>query len=119
MSPMPQARTAGDVDVLEHSLVAAKMSVLRDKTSAPAKRSDDGAFVATGDVQSGVALRLPPHSKNSANGPYPTRGHSATAPFIREEQSPLLNKLFRQRHLIYDQVAALFNVMDFNPQILA
>jgi hypothetical protein len=48
-----------------------------------------------------------------------TRGHSATAPFIREEQSPLLNKLFRQRHLIYDQVAALFNVMDFNPQILA
>jgi hypothetical protein len=44
MSPMPQARTAGDVDVLEHSLVAAKMSVLRDKTSAPAKRSDDGAF---------------------------------------------------------------------------
>lgn len=70
MSPMPQARTAGDVDVLEHSLVAAKMSVLRDKTSAPAKRSDDGAFVATGDVQSGVALRLPPHSKNSANGPY-------------------------------------------------
>jgi len=27
-------------------------------------------FVATGDVQSGVALRLPPHSKNSANGPY-------------------------------------------------
>src|SRR5256885_7283494 len=76
-------------------------------------------FVATGDVQSGVALRLPPHSKNSANGPYPTRGHSATAPFIREEQSPLLNKLFRQRHLIYDQVAAFFNVMDFNPQILA
>jgi len=48
-----------------------------------------------------------------------TRGHSAAVPFIREEQSPLLNKLFRQRHLIYDQVAALFNVMDFNPQILA
>ena len=31
---MPQARTAGDVHVLEHSLVAAKMSVLRDKTTS-------------------------------------------------------------------------------------
>ncbi len=44
--------------------------------------------------------------------------HSAAAPY-REEQSPPLNKLFRQRHLVDDQVAALFNVMDFNPQILA
>jgi len=35
---MHQARAAGDVHV------AAKMSVLHDKTSAPAKRSDDGAF---------------------------------------------------------------------------
>jgi len=37
--------------------------------SAPAKRSDDGAFRGTGQFdhrgcfQSGVALRLPPHSK--------------------------------------------------------
>jgi hypothetical protein len=114
MSPMPQARTAGDVDVLEHSLVAAKMSVLRDKTSAPAKRSDDGAF----RCYRRRPKRLPPPSKIQRMAPT-TRGHSATAPFIREEQSPLLNKLFRQRHLIYDQVPALFNVMDFNPQILA
>jgi len=35
---MHQARAASDVHV------AAKMSVLHDKTSAPAKRSDDGAF---------------------------------------------------------------------------
>ena len=34
MSLMQQARGAGDVHVLEHSLVAAKMSVLRDKTTA-------------------------------------------------------------------------------------
>ena len=27
--------------------------------------------------------------------------------------------LFGQRNLIYDQVAALFRVMNFNPQILA
>ena len=31
---MPQAHAAGDVHVLEHSLVAAKMSVLRDKTTS-------------------------------------------------------------------------------------
>ena len=31
---MPQARAAGDVHILEHSLVAAKMSVLRDNTTA-------------------------------------------------------------------------------------
>jgi len=36
-----------------------------------------------------------------------------------KKQPPLLDKLFRQRHLIDDQIAALFNVMDFNPQILA
>jgi hypothetical protein len=35
------------------------------------------------------------------------------------ESVALLNKLFRQRHLIDNQVAALFNVMDLNPQILA
>jgi uracil phosphoribosyltransferase len=35
MSSMHQARGAGDVHVLKHSLVAAKMSVLRDKTTAP------------------------------------------------------------------------------------
>jgi uracil phosphoribosyltransferase len=34
MSSMHQAREAVDVHVLEHSLVAAKMSVLRDKTTA-------------------------------------------------------------------------------------
>jgi uracil phosphoribosyltransferase len=34
MSPMHQARGAGNVHVLEHPLVAAKMSVLRDKTTA-------------------------------------------------------------------------------------
>src|SRR5437868_5085481 len=34
MSLMQQVRGAGDVHVLEHSLVAAKMSVLRDKTTA-------------------------------------------------------------------------------------
>jgi uracil phosphoribosyltransferase len=34
MSPMHQARAVGDLHVLEHSLVAAKMSVLRDKTTA-------------------------------------------------------------------------------------
>jgi len=33
MSPMHQARAVGDLHVLEHSLVAAKMSVLRDKTT--------------------------------------------------------------------------------------
>ena len=116
---MPQARTAGDVDVLEHSLVAAKMSVLRDKTSAPAKRSDDGAFRRYRRRPKAVS-RCSCHRTPKIQRMAPTtRGHSATAPFIREEQSPLLNKLFRQRHLIYDQVAALFNVMDFNPQILA
>ena len=36
-----------------------------------------------------------------------------------KEQPPLLNKLFSQRHLIDNQIAALFKVMDFNPQILA
>jgi len=34
MSPMHQARAGGDLHILEHSLVAAKMSVLRDKTTA-------------------------------------------------------------------------------------
>ena len=34
MSPMQQARAVGDLHILEHSLVAAKMSVLRDKTTA-------------------------------------------------------------------------------------
>ena len=34
MSPMHQTRAAGDVHVLEHSLIAAKMSVLREKTTA-------------------------------------------------------------------------------------
>jgi uracil phosphoribosyltransferase len=33
MSAMQQSRGAGDVHVLEHSLIAAKMSVLRDKTT--------------------------------------------------------------------------------------
>jgi len=33
MTVMHQARTSGDVYVLEHSLIAAKMSVLRDKTT--------------------------------------------------------------------------------------
>src|SRR3989475_9126680 len=37
MSLMQQARGAGDVHVLEHSLVAAKMSVLRDKTTGTAQ----------------------------------------------------------------------------------
>ena len=119
MSPIPQARTAGDVDVLEHSLVAAKMSVLRDKTSAPAKRSDDGAFRCYRRRPKRCRAALAAALQKFSEWPTTTRGHSATAPFIREEQSPLLNKLFRQRHLIYDQVAALFNVMDFNPQILA
>src|SRR5438270_11629745 len=34
MSPMHQARAVGDLHVLKHSRVAAKMSVLRDKTTA-------------------------------------------------------------------------------------
>lgn len=34
MSPMRQARAVGDLHILEHSLVAAKMSVLRNKTTA-------------------------------------------------------------------------------------
>ena len=33
MNPIHQVRAAGDIHVLEHSLVAAKMSVLRDKTT--------------------------------------------------------------------------------------
>jgi hypothetical protein len=70
MSPMPQARTAGDVDVLEHSLVAAKMSVLRDKTSAPAKRSDDGAFRCYRRRPKRCRAALATALQNSANGPY-------------------------------------------------
>src|SRR4030095_10289940 len=37
MARMQQVRTSGDVHVLEHSLVAAKMSVLRDKTTTTAQ----------------------------------------------------------------------------------
>jgi hypothetical protein len=35
------------------------------------------------------------------------------------ELPPPLDKLLRQRHLIDDQIAALFNVVNFNPQVLA
>ena len=44
----------------------------------------------------------------------PRRATLLPRPSFERNGSPLLNKLFRQRHLIYDQVAALFNVMDFN-----
>jgi hypothetical protein len=104
MSTMHQARAGGGVHVLEHSLVAAKMSVLRDKTTAAVQFLSRAGFQSRGQR---------PRLQNYELG---HEEHSSTAPH-REEQSPLL-KLFRQRHLIDDQVAALFKVMDFNPLIL-
>ena len=42
--------------------------ILMTKTiwSAPAERSGDGALDLSSQIQSGVALRLPPHSKEHA-----------------------------------------------------
>ena len=39
--------------------------------SAPAERSGDGALDFSSQIQSGVALRLPPHSKERAREPEP------------------------------------------------
>lgn len=47
-----------------------------------------------------------------------SKDYSFTVAIVGREQSPLLNQLFRQRHFIDDEVAALFNIMDFNSQIL-
>jgi hypothetical protein len=104
MSPMHQARAAGDVYVLEHSLVAAKMSVLRDNTTATVQfRRALESKAAAGDRGYNYALSLEEHS----------------ASLVGKEQSPLLIELFRKRDLIDNQISALFNVMDSHAQIFA
>jgi hypothetical protein len=88
MSPMHQARVVGDVHALEHSLVAAKMSVLRDKTTTTVQFRRVLEQIAILPLTAKRLLHKPAPFRNDRRCQIaPLEDCSPPAAFVRREQS--------------------------------